>query len=128
VFELEELFSMIRVVDDHEKVIKLWNGLHSSIQRALWHDGYNPEISEWEDVQSGVETIEISESVPDHQQKGNNSGTHNSQQNNGISHSKKTPGNINSGSSNYFQKKNSQVLSGQRNNNFQRGSTRSQSQ
>lgn len=41
---------MIGVVDDREKVIKLWNGLRSSIQRALWRDGYNPEISEWDDV------------------------------------------------------------------------------
>lgn len=50
VYELEELFNMIGIVDDREKVIKLWNGLHSSIQRALWRDGYNPEISDWDDV------------------------------------------------------------------------------
>ena len=128
VYELEELFNMIGIVDDREKVIKLWNGLRSSIQRALWHDGYNPKISEWDDVQNGAENIEISESVPDQQRKGNNLGTHNGHHNNGNSLGKKNARNMNPGSSGYFQKKNPQAPSGQRNNNFQRGSNRSQSQ
>ena len=64
VYELEELFNMIGMINDREKVIKLWDGLDTSIQRALWRDGYNPEISSWDEVRTGAETIEISESVP----------------------------------------------------------------
>ncbi|KIJ98465.1 hypothetical protein K443DRAFT_123626 [Laccaria amethystina LaAM-08-1] len=128
IHELEELFNMIGIVDNHEKLIKLWNGLRSSIQRALWRDRYNPEISEWDDVRDRAETIKISESVPDQQRKNNNSGTHHVHPNNGNSCNKKHSGNRNPGSSNNFQRGSSQAPSGQRNNNFSRGSSRPQSQ
>ena len=64
VYELEELFNTIGMINDHEKVVKLWDGLNTSIQRALWHDRYNPEISLWDEVHTGAEMIKISESVP----------------------------------------------------------------
>ena len=64
VYELEELFNMIGMMNDHEKVIKLWDGLDTSIQRPLWCDGYNPEIYSWDEVCTSAETIEILESVP----------------------------------------------------------------
>ena len=64
-YELEELYNMIGTIDEREKVIKLWNGLRSSLQKGLWRDGLNPEVSTWEMVRSAAEIIEISENVPD---------------------------------------------------------------
>lgn len=69
VYELEELFNMIGIINDLEKVIRLWDGLDTSIQKALWRDGYNPELSSWDEVRTGAETIEISEMVPDSDEK-----------------------------------------------------------
>ena len=43
-YELEELYNMIGTIDECEKVIKLWNGLRSSLQKGLWRDGLNPEV------------------------------------------------------------------------------------
>ncbi|KAJ3514734.1 hypothetical protein NLJ89_g2201 [Agrocybe chaxingu] len=64
VHELEELFNMIGTIDHRERVIKLWNGLRESIQSGLWRDQLNPEISQWDEVRSRAEIIEISETVP----------------------------------------------------------------
>jgi len=50
VYELEELLNIIGIINDHEKVIRLWDGLNTSIQKALWRDGYNPKISLWDEV------------------------------------------------------------------------------
>jgi len=52
VYELEELFNIIGIINDHEKVIRLWDGLNTSIQKALWRDGYNPKISSWDEVRT----------------------------------------------------------------------------
>ncbi|KAG6912939.1 hypothetical protein DXG01_010993, partial [Tephrocybe rancida] len=46
-YDLEELYNMIGTVSEREKVVKLWNGLRPSIQKALWRDGLNPEKSSW---------------------------------------------------------------------------------
>lgn len=63
VHELEELFNLIGSNNERDHVIKLWNGLRTSIQQALWRDGYNPEISSWDNVVNHAETIEISENI-----------------------------------------------------------------
>lgn len=65
VHELDELYNMIGLVDERDKVIKLWYGLVPVIQRGLWRDGLNPEVSDWDLVRDHAEIIEISESVPD---------------------------------------------------------------
>ena len=54
---------MIGSTTERDKVLKLWYGLRPSIQQALWRDGFNPEISSWDEVINGAEIIEISESV-----------------------------------------------------------------
>ncbi|KAJ3514054.1 hypothetical protein NLJ89_g2595 [Agrocybe chaxingu] len=69
VHELEELYNMIGVNDPREKVIKLWNGLRASIQRGLWRDHLNPEISSWNDVVNHAEIIEISEGISEARDK-----------------------------------------------------------
>jgi hypothetical protein len=47
VYELEELYNMIGSTAERDKVLK---GLRTSIQQALWRDGFNPEISLWDEV------------------------------------------------------------------------------
>ncbi|KAG6855158.1 hypothetical protein H0H87_007467, partial [Tephrocybe sp. NHM501043] len=63
--ELEELYNMIGSIPEREKVVKLWNGLRTSIQRSLWRDGLNPELSSWLEVRKVAEIIEIAENVLD---------------------------------------------------------------
>ncbi|RDB15757.1 hypothetical protein Hypma_003696 [Hypsizygus marmoreus] len=61
--ELEELYTMIGVSNEREKVVKLWNGLRTEIQKALWRERLNPELSTWEQVSDTAQIIEISEKV-----------------------------------------------------------------
>ncbi|KAG6877222.1 hypothetical protein C0992_010584, partial [Termitomyces sp. T32_za158] len=61
--KLEELYNMIGMFDEHEKVVKLWNGLRNSIQSGLWQDGLHPEVSSWVEVRQAVERIEIAEGM-----------------------------------------------------------------
>ena len=63
VHELEELYNMIGAVNEHEKVIKLWDGLQSSIQQGLWQDLFNPETSTWEEVVDHASILEIAHSI-----------------------------------------------------------------
>ncbi|KIM36975.1 hypothetical protein M413DRAFT_77523, partial [Hebeloma cylindrosporum] len=67
--ELEELFNMIGSIDEREQVVKFWKGSKTSIQRALWRDGLNPDISSWNEVVSHAEIVEISENVMDSREK-----------------------------------------------------------
>jgi hypothetical protein len=54
---------MIGLIDEHEKVSMFWHSLRQSIQRALWHDRYNPETSSWAEVKDAAQIIEVSERV-----------------------------------------------------------------
>ena len=63
---------MIGVMDEREKTGKLWNGLHAPIQKQLWLFGLNPEVSTWNEMQQGAETIETSEKFTDPQHCRNN--------------------------------------------------------
>jgi hypothetical protein len=63
VHELEELYNMIGAVNKREKVIKLWDGLRSSIQQGLWQDLFNPETSTWEEVVDHASILEIAHSI-----------------------------------------------------------------
>jgi hypothetical protein len=65
IYELEEIINMIRLVDECEKVIRLWDGLRPVIQKGLWRDGYNPEVSNWEEIKHAAQKIELSEEVSD---------------------------------------------------------------
>lgn len=81
---------MIGTTDTREKVIKLWEGLCSSIQQALYRDGYNPDISTWDEVIQHAKVIEIAEGVAskDHCQNNPPSKPNNNGQVNGSSPSK----------------------------------------
>ena len=67
--ELEELFNMIGSIDEREQVVKFWKGCKPVIQRALWRDGLNPDVSSWDEVTCKAEIIEISENVMDQREK-----------------------------------------------------------
>ena len=65
VHELTELFNMIGDVSERDQVLKFWNGSRAVIQKGLWRDNLNPEVSSWSSVVAQAEIIEISENVAD---------------------------------------------------------------
>ena len=68
---------MIGVVDEREKTVKFWNGLRAPLQKQLWIYGLNPEISSWDEIQEGAETLETSEKFDPQNRCSHNSGTGN---------------------------------------------------
>jgi hypothetical protein len=63
IYEIEEIINMIGLIDEREKVIQLWEGLQPVIKKGLWQDGYNPEVSTWDQVKHAAQVIELSEEV-----------------------------------------------------------------
>ena len=61
--ELQELFNMIGEIPLQEQVIKFWNGTRPSIQKELWKNKLNPEVSTWDSVVSIAEVIEIADNI-----------------------------------------------------------------
>ncbi|KAJ7825613.1 hypothetical protein B0H13DRAFT_2374861 [Mycena leptocephala] len=57
--ELEELYNMIGLVNDQEKVVTLWRSLNGNIQREMYRAKHDPEISTWKDVSDAAEHAEI---------------------------------------------------------------------
>ena len=63
--ELHELFNMIGDISERDQVLKFWNGARTGIQKELWRNNLNPEISSWNQVTAQAEIIEIAENVAD---------------------------------------------------------------
>jgi hypothetical protein len=61
--ELQDLFNMIGDISTQDQVIKFWNGARPAIQKELWKNKLNPEISSWRKVVAQAEIIEIAENV-----------------------------------------------------------------
>ncbi|KAF8831165.1 hypothetical protein HHX47_DHR1000004 [Lentinula edodes] len=61
--ELNDLFNTIGLIDEREKVHKLWASLNRKIQRGLWREKLNPELSTYDKVASTAELLEIIENV-----------------------------------------------------------------
>ncbi|KAL0565824.1 hypothetical protein V5O48_016195 [Marasmius crinis-equi] len=61
--ELNDLFNTVGLIDEREKVHKLWSGLTKKIQKGLWREKLNPEISTYDEVSRAAELIEIIENV-----------------------------------------------------------------
>ena len=61
--ELQDLFNMIGNVPKQDQVLKFWNSARSSIQKELWKNKLNPELSSWKTVITQAEIIEIAENV-----------------------------------------------------------------
>ncbi|KAF8324732.1 hypothetical protein F5887DRAFT_864533, partial [Amanita rubescens] len=53
--ELKLMFRTVGHIEKHEQVLKLWRGLNGPLQRALWIESLDPQLSSWEDV---LETAE----------------------------------------------------------------------
>ena len=54
---------MIGEEDEHTKVTKFWSGLQYEIQRDLWRNKLNPEVSSLKEVVAAAEIVEIARSV-----------------------------------------------------------------
>ncbi|KAH7875233.1 uncharacterized protein C8R40DRAFT_1190384, partial [Lentinula edodes] len=52
---------MVGILDEREKVHKLWTSLNANIQKGLWKEKLNPELSTYIEVASTAELIEIME-------------------------------------------------------------------
>ena len=50
-------------MDERTRVHKLWFGLRKEIQKELWRERLNPEISSLREVIAAAEIIEIAQSV-----------------------------------------------------------------
>jgi hypothetical protein len=61
--ELQDLFNMIGNVPEQDQVLKFWNSARPSIQKELWRNKLNPELSSWRKVVAQAEIIEIAENV-----------------------------------------------------------------
>ena len=70
--ELHELFNMIGNVSKRDRMLKFWNGSRPIIQKGLWRDNLNPEMSSWGEVITQAEIIEISENVAERRDKRTN--------------------------------------------------------
>ncbi|KIK50417.1 hypothetical protein GYMLUDRAFT_182823, partial [Collybiopsis luxurians FD-317 M1] len=57
--ELNDLFNTIGLIDECEKVHKLWSSLNRKIQKGLWREKLNPEISFYDEIANAAELVEI---------------------------------------------------------------------
>ncbi|KAJ3899345.1 hypothetical protein F5879DRAFT_811069, partial [Lentinula edodes] len=48
--ELNEFFNTIGMIDEREKVHKLWSSLDKKIQKGLWSEKLNPEFSSYKEI------------------------------------------------------------------------------
>ncbi|GJF00986.1 polyprotein, partial [Phanerochaete sordida] len=60
VHELKTLYLMAGVVSEPEKVLKLWYGLNTSLQRELWRFGFTPTHSSWGEIVEAAVRFELS--------------------------------------------------------------------
>ncbi|KAK1234638.1 hypothetical protein PQX77_002163, partial [Marasmius sp. AFHP31] len=81
--ELNDLFNTVGLIDERENVHKLWSGLNKKIQKGLWREKLNPEISSYKEVSRAAELIEIIENVD----TGPDPGSNNKKKDKGTSHS-----------------------------------------
>ena len=61
--KLQDLFNIIGDISKRDQVLKFWNSARPSIQKELWRNKLNPELSSWNKVVAQAEIIEIAENV-----------------------------------------------------------------
>ncbi|KIO05447.1 hypothetical protein M404DRAFT_68327, partial [Pisolithus tinctorius Marx 270] len=61
-YELNEIWNMIGETNERTKVHKFWSGLRRELQRDLWKEKLNPEISTLKKVVASAEILEIAQS------------------------------------------------------------------
>ncbi|KIO10654.1 hypothetical protein M404DRAFT_20901 [Pisolithus tinctorius Marx 270] len=62
-YELNELWNMIGETNECTKVHKFWSGLRKELQRDLWKEKLNPEISSLKKISASAEILEIAQTV-----------------------------------------------------------------
>ena len=66
--ELKLMFRTVGHIETHEKVMKLWLGLNKPLQRALWIESLDPQLSSWDDVFETAERHERTLNLGNEQQ------------------------------------------------------------
>ncbi|KIN95766.1 hypothetical protein M404DRAFT_33908 [Pisolithus tinctorius Marx 270] len=62
-YELNELWNMIGETDKCTKVHKFWSGLRKELQRDLWKEKLNLEVSSLKKISASAEILEIAQTV-----------------------------------------------------------------
>ena len=62
-YELQDLFNIIGNISEQDQVLKFWNSARPSIQKELWRNKLNPELSSWGEVVAQAEIIEIADNI-----------------------------------------------------------------
>ncbi|KAF4600211.1 hypothetical protein EYR40_007323 [Pleurotus pulmonarius] len=60
---LKQKFEIVGTIGEQERVVKLWNGMKSSIRAELYREKLNPNVSSWADVVAAAEMLEMVENV-----------------------------------------------------------------
>ena len=75
--ELKLMFRTVGHIEKHEQVLKLWRGLNGPLQRALWIESLDPQLSSWDEVLETAErherALNLGNERQDFNQGGNNS-------------------------------------------------------
>ncbi|KAF7371768.1 CCHC-type domain-containing protein [Mycena venus] len=56
--EFNGIYSTIGLLNDQERVIKIWNSFRAEIQQEMYRDNLEPEVSTWAEVVKGAERAE----------------------------------------------------------------------
>jgi hypothetical protein len=57
--EWEQIYNMIGLEDNQEKVVMLWRSLRADIRQEMYRDKLDPEVSSWDEVTAAAEHAEI---------------------------------------------------------------------
>ncbi|KAJ3790073.1 hypothetical protein GGU10DRAFT_398330 [Lentinula aff. detonsa] len=61
--KLKELFNTVGVMDEREKIHKLWSGFSTSIQQGLWQKELHPEYSTYAEVERVAALVKVVDNV-----------------------------------------------------------------
>jgi hypothetical protein len=59
VAEFSQLYNTIGLIDDQEKVVKLWSSLRVDIRQEMYRKDLDPEVSSWDEVVRMAERAEV---------------------------------------------------------------------
>ncbi|KAJ3741569.1 hypothetical protein DFH05DRAFT_1559358 [Lentinula detonsa] len=61
--KLKELFNTVGVMDEREKIHKLWSGFTTTIQQGLWQKELHPEYSTYAEIERVAALVEVVDNV-----------------------------------------------------------------
>jgi hypothetical protein len=59
VVEWSEIYNTIRLEDNQEKVVKIFNSFTFAVQTEIYRKGLDPEVSTWDEIVKSAEQAEI---------------------------------------------------------------------